>query len=308
MRFALEVAGKIITDKNIGYRRNTMKLKKTLLTGLTAVALCGAGVANAGVDFRFNWGATGQGFSGPATSDVVREMKFTAESVIVFDTAPFSGTFTDYIVLRIDQLFDSSGDAIATPYGTGSGMQITLAAVLHGTQTSALAYDIDSASRFDLYYDGPTGVFTNASFAGALANFTDGALVETASSVFGSGVNSPTAPDGALDLFAILLDAIGFEVTPGGVPLSLSGVVTAATNSNNHVCGTPTQTCGSTPGAILGFFGAPAPGAGLAFHTRSDGSIEKTVQAIPEPGTLGLLGLALVVMGLVTNRRKNHLG
>jgi len=282
-----------------------MRFKKTLLTGITALALCGAGLANAGVDFRFDWGATGQGPAG--TSDVVRELKFTAESVIVFDTAPFSGTFTDYVVLRVDQLFNSSGDAITSPYGPGSNMQITVVAVLEGHQTTALTYAIDSATRFDIYYDGPTGGFTNASFAGALANFADGALVETSTNVFGSGVNSPTAPDGALDLFAILLDLVGFEVTPGGTPLSLEGIVTAATNSNNHLCNTPGQTCGSTPGTILGFFGAPAPGAGLAFHTRNDGSIEKLVQAVPEPGTLGLLGLALVAMGFVTNRRKNRL-
>ena len=283
-----------------------MRFKKALLTGLAAASLCGAGLANAGVDFRFNWGATGEGPLG--SSAVVRELKFTAESVVVFDTAPFSGAFTDYIVLRIDQLFDSSGDVVASPYGPGSNMQITLAAVLRGHQTSALTYAIDSATRFDVYYDGPNGGFTNASFAGALANFTDGALVETSANVFGSGVNSPTAPDGALDLFAILLDLVGFEETPGGTPLSLEGIVTAATNSNNHLCNTPGQTCGSTPGAILGFFGAPAPGPGLAFHTRNDGSIEKLVQGVPEPGTLGLLGLALVAMGFVTNRRKSRLG
>ena len=129
-----------------------MKLKKTLATGLTAAALMVPSLANAGIDFVFNWGATGEGaFGGITTSDPlnpVRSMKFTAESAIVFDGVPFTPgvTFTDYVVLRVDQLFNSAS-AVVGPYGdTGVpgffDMGITVLAEFTGIQNTALTYSI----------------------------------------------------------------------------------------------------------------------------------------------------------------------
>jgi hypothetical protein len=269
------------------------------------------------VDFRFDWAATGEGFAGVSPSAVTREMKFTAESVVVFNGAPFTPgvTFNDFVLLRVDQLFDKFGDPIASPYGSGVSMQITLVAALKGIQQTATQYAITGFDFFNIYYDGPNGGFTNASFGGALGNFADTAPVETAAFVAGTGGNLTTAPDGALDLFAGLVDLVpngDFEISPAGGPLSLD-IVVAQTNSNNALCssdshGGGTQTCGASTGGILGLFGLSLVSAGgtvpdvLAFHTKNDGSIEKLV---PEPATVALMGLGLLGMGYFGRRRRS---
>ena len=284
-----------------------MKAKKTLLAGFAAAVMLTAGSANAALDFTFNWGATGEGFIGAPLSNTVDELKFTAESVIVFDGTPFTaGTnFTDYVTLRIDQLFNDGNNAatLANPYGDLFSMEITVLAELTGTQIDATNYIVNGVNSFRLLYDGPLNGFTAADF-GNLATFADGAYVETASYVSGTGTNSTLAPDGVLDLFVGLLDLLldtDFEVDTQGQPFGahLLGI----TNSNNALCDVGLQTCAATPASILDLFGVNIAEVDNFFHTRSDGSIEK-VQAVPEPGVLGLLGLAIAALGFVTSRKR----
>ena len=280
-----------------------MDFKKSLVTGLSALAFSLPGAANAGVDFVFNWAATGEGGVVPVSS-IVDELKFTAESVVVFNGAPFTAgtTFTDYVTLRVDQLFNDGSLAI-TPYGPLSAMEITVTAVLTGQQVDANNYIITGFQDFNLFYDGPAGGYTQALFQN-LATFADGTQVEDATSITGAGTNATLIPDGALDLFVTLLDLVtqgSFESLLAGTALVDAEHVLGVTNSNNALCGSSVQTCFSTEAAILAFFGVTADPE-LAFHTRSDGSIEKL--AIPEPATLGLLGLALAMVGFVGIRRR----
>lgn len=273
-----------------------MKLRKALLTGMTAMAVALPGVANAGVDFVFNWAATGEGGAVPV-SGVVDELKFTAESVVVFNGQPFTAgtTFTDYVTLRVDQLFNN-GNLALTPYGPTNSMEITAVAVLQGVQTSNIEYDITGGQLF-LFYDGPNGGYTQAVFQD-LSAFVDGALVEGSNQITGSGGNLTNAPDGALDLFVALIDLVAegdFELLRVGEENVAGQHFLGITNSNNALCG-GNQTCASTQAAILSFFEVELGQNQTAFHTRSDGSIEK-LTAVPAPGTLLLLGVAMLGLG-----------
>jgi hypothetical protein len=282
-----------------------MGFKKTLIAGISAVALSLPGFASAGEDFVFNWGATTEGFVGTPISAPVDELKFTAESVVVFNGPAFEAgtTFTDYVVLRIDQLFFNGDLQILQPYGPLFGMELTLTAELTGVQLDATNYLITGFNSLSLFYDGPLGGFTAASYAN-LATFINGQTVESATDVQGTGTNSTLAPDGVLDLTVALLDLIAngdFELLWQDGQISAADSWLGLTNSNNALCGTPLQTCASSAAAILALFGEDIPTSPF-FHTRSDGSVEKFTVA--EPGTLALLGLALVGIGFGTRRRR----
>jgi len=281
-----------------------MRFKKTLVACMTAAAFCGPGLASAGDDFLFNWGATTEGPAG--VSDTVRSMKFTAESVVVFHGVPFATgtTFTDYIVIRIDQLFDSSNNEVI-PYGARDSQQITVLAELTGTQTNTGGgnnYAVTGINSFSMYYDGPLGGFTNANYGQAsLASFTDGQLVESAAFVSGLGTNATTSTDGVLDMTLGLVDLLAgsdFELRADGSVNPLGWV--AFSNSNNHLCGTPLQTCASSKANILAAFGEADV---FGFHTISDGSLEKSAIVVPEPETYAMLLAGLGLMGFIARRR-----
>jgi hypothetical protein len=319
-----------------------MRFRKALLAGLIAAAL--PLTANAGIDFTFNYadanaaegytptlnGGAGLNYTA-SPSAVTDELKFTAESLVRFTSGdPFTAgsTFTDYILVRIDQLFDN-GSANNDVYNLPPALkdrEITLQLVFSGTfidDQNFVVNDLGPGEGIEVFYDaGPSaacpgplcsgvgGSLTLANFVdGALGNFVDGTLVEQASALAGGGVTAETVPDGAIDLFITLQDILStigpydpFELNALGE--LLLGTVVAVSNGNNALCNDDggLQACGTTEAGLGAFFGV-ATGANT-FHTRTDGSVEKEVLVVPEPGTLALFGLAAIAAAGLSRRRK----
>lgn len=317
------------------------KFRKAIMAASLAAAAAVPMAANAGITWQFNYddGYAVEGESRFLTaplSAVVDELKFTAESIVAFKGVPFApGTkFDDFIVLRIDQYFRNSANVTDAKYGQGvpgfpglaGSHEITAVIKATGTQDTPTSYHIDTIDRFDIYFDAGTTTcpggditsplctttgYTAADFT-SLATFADSTVVETAALISGGGANDPARADGNINLVLRLLDKLSllgpfdeFEIYPPQLQMKM---VMGLTDSNNNVCvdSGGSAACTSTFAGIAGFFTALGDFGGpytAAFHTKSDGSFTKDV---PEPGTLGLLGVALAGLGASYRRRQKQ--
>lgn len=272
----------------------------------------------------------------PAASADMNELKVTGESIIHWKSGiPFAtgSKFDDYILIRVDQFNCVGCGGIETGlegpnYGSGtpaSGFfpavpgnhEFSLSIKISGTQTSATTYRVDSMDHFSVFYDsgdnslgGPSYTATN--FANA-SSAVDGFLAEAGFLISGNGANTLSGlPDGSIGLVVGLVDQLNLinggalgttELIPQRTGYTPIGFAIGLADGNNNLCSTDggTATCEGTEAGLKAHFGISGVSDALTFHTRTDGSFQKTVP-VPEPGTLALVGVAM--LGLAAGRRR----
>lgn len=248
--------------------------------------------------------------------------------------------YEDFVNVRIDGFQDKFGNNISVP-GYGTTHELSVITEFGGTQQVSGppgAYSVDFMKRFDVIFDTttPTNTFTPANTT-VIGSFSNGLVVENGTLIAGSGANNlTTLPDGTIDLIIKLNDLLHtmacgntncgyFEkdlLTDAGILVDVGGLLLGLVDANN--LGQYSSLTGVAPGApqkaVIDLKDAEFANLGCTydangvptctgqggkkfdfiFVTKSDGSLNK----VPEPGTLLLLGGGLLGLGANAYRRR----
>jgi len=214
-------------------------------------------------------------------------------------------TFNDFGALRGTELLSAPSTSI-DPGDSGLNVNWRFGAIfnaLSGANTSVTLDEVEFgftpfAGSIDLYAEPNTGA-TNPNDPASIA---DGTLVGTLEIVFGDGDFDFDAGDGRVNIVGQFTSVLAGFWENFGIPINLgTQFFFAITDSNNNLVNPP------PPGAVANFdaffpgiTGVPSNSTPTQFFVSNDGSVQFQV---PEPGTLALLGAAL--LGLGTFRRRN---
>lgn len=293
-----------------------MKFKATAL----AMALAVSGPASASIMFGDDWGFNpdGTGLAGAITP--IDEMTYLGISYTESTGFSAGDTFQDVGRLAATSF---QNDAAPIPAGTsGLGIDYELTATFRdwtGTYGPTIAgntgFTFDNGGTLNVFIDSNLDY---TSFATAENGIAANPILSLSISDGEGNINfgNPGGVDGNINILFEVTDAeAGYwfldmdddgtaetDITallaligPGDPPL-----VVALTDSNNNITD-PSAAVAADFIASTGLGNPTGPGD---IYTLNDGSVTLAANVVPEPSTLGLLGLSLLGFGLVRRKAK----